>query len=313
VAVAPNKPKSISTEKAQKQHNIKTTTISDLFKYKGLSKYTGLEGKQNIRAETTFVGVEIELEKVDLKHVPASTWNIVEDGSLKDKGKEFVTIPIQFKYLEVELERLFGSLNSCNPSERCSVHVHINARDFTLEELKKFIALYMIFEKSLYNFSGERLNNNFCVPVVFYPEIAKQFVDCLSVGTIIPVWFKYYGFNLSPIFGGESSPIGTIEFRHMKGTTDIEWIINWINLIVSLKISAKSMKLEDIEKYLATMNTTSAYYWLADHVFKQFAPYITKQTTFKEDVEHCITIAKTVFKGNESTNCHEEIELIKLK
>jgi hypothetical protein len=166
-------------------------TVSDLYKYDSLNKYTGMEGNIPVRAGTTFVGVEIELEKVNLNSDVGGTWKMIEDNSLKDDGQEFVTIPIQFKYLEVELHRLFQGIKTCRASKRCSVHVHMNARDFTLEELKTFIALYMIFEKSFYNYSGNRWNNNFCVPLNFYTGAVHEVVSRLEDGVIREGWYKY--------------------------------------------------------------------------------------------------------------------------
>jgi hypothetical protein len=81
----------------------------------------------------------------------------------------------------------------------------------------------------------------------------------------------------------------------MEGTTDIEYIINWINLIVSLKIAAKKMSYKEIENLLGTMNTTSGYYWLADNVFKEYQGFIINQPTFKQDVEMCISKTKSIF------------------
>ena len=302
-AVTPNKT-------PQKEIPMKEIVISKLLKYKSLSKYVGLEGKLQIRAPTTFIGVEIELEKVNLSYLPNGTWTATEDGSLKEEGREFITIPIQFKYLEVEIQRLFKGIKSCNASTRCSVHVHINVRDMNLEELYNFILLYIIFEKSLYNYSGSRIDNNFCVPIFYYPILVKDFLyELKEYKTINKSWYKYFGFNLSPIFGGESQPLGTIEFRHMKGNTDCNWIINWINLIVSLKIQAKSLKHEELETHIRTMNTTSGYYWLAKETFKSFNELITKQPTFKDDIESCITLAKSIVTKPETTQ--EVIRLIK--
>lgn len=289
----PEKPKALSDIK-----------IGDLFTYPTLSKYEGLQGKIPVRAGTTYVGVEIELEKVNFKSAVPNTCNVTEDGSLKDNGAELVTIPIQFKYLEVELQRTLGSLQSSHVSQRCSIHVHLNVRDFSLEELQCFTALYMIFEKSLYNYSGNRWNNIFCVPLAMNTLIVKNFFNKVQQGYIPNEnnsWYKYFGFNLSPIYGGESTRIGTIEFRHMCGTTDIKWIINWINLIVSLKISAKNMKYAEIVQHLETMNTTSGYYWLVKTVFKDFANLISTQPTFKEDVESSISRAKQVFLKEDNT------------
>jgi len=278
----------------QKKKSTEEIIISSLYKYKPLNKYVGLEGKVPVRAGTTFVGVEVELERVVMRSDLSGTWNKTVDNSLKDDGVEFITVPLQFKYLEVELQRLFGGIKSCHSSTRCSIHVHINVRDMSLEELASFISLYLIFEKSLFNFSGNRWNNNFCVPLGFYPTAPSKFISSLLKGEIRENWYKYLGLNVSPIFGGESTKLGTIEFRHMVGTTNIDYILQWINLIVSLKISAKKMPFKEVKEHIDVMNTTSGYFWLAEQVFKEYSPLISRQPSFKEDVEGCISRAKLI-------------------
>lgn len=286
------KPKAPSTK--QKTIVDLSHKLTDMFSYKKLSKYEGLQGKKTMRAPTTYIGVEIELEKCVINYFPESTWKHVEDGSLKVQGAEFVTVPIQSRFLEVELDRLFEGIIA-DTSSRCSVHVHINIRDLSMDELVKFILLYSIFEKSLFNFSGNRWKNNFCVPMYADNHYVLDMINTiLKHGSINPRWFKYAAFNLSPIFGGESSRIGTAEFRHMAGTMDKNKILDWVNLIVSLKIASKAIKYDDLIGHIRTMNTTSGYYWLAEFVFKFCSDLITKQETFKEDIESCISKTKDI-------------------
>src|SRR4030042_4305971 len=181
----------------------KQKKFSHILKYKPLSNYEGLEGRIPCRAKTTYVGIEVELEGVRTKHSTPSSWKTVEDGSLKIDGVEFVTIPIKFCYLEKELERLFGSLHTSTISSRCSIHVHMNARDFTMDELYVFLILYIIFERSLYRLSGDRWNNIFCVPLTTAIEKVASVIKDITNG--IPLhslyWWKYLGVNLSNLSG----------------------------------------------------------------------------------------------------------------
>lgn len=288
----------------------KTLTFSNLHTYPKLSKYVGLCGKLSCRADTTYIGVEVEMENVNLNYPPPPTFNGKVDGSLKNNGIEFITIPIQFKFLEVELARLFKCFVNYTFSSRCSIHIHMNARDFTVEELKTFLLLYMIFERSLYRFSGDRWNNIFCVPLGFFTLPVTEVIIYSSTDQIIQKWYKYFGLNISPLFGGESTKIGTIEFRHMVGTDNIPWIIQWINLIVSLKIGAKKHSYKSMVEKLQMMNTDSSYYELSDIIFREYSELIRMQPTFKQDVERCITIAKSVFSTDKSNKCSIEIPFI---
>lgn len=274
--------------------------LSSYYSYKKLSKYSGLYGKIPVRGPTMYVGVEIELEEVVLKHLPPSSFSAKNDGSLKLHGKEFVTVPIRLCYLEHELNRVFSSL-SRPPliSPRCSTHIHLNVRDMTQDELYRFILLYLIFEKPLFSFSGGRDNNIFCTPLSSHLNMVIDNVRYLLYdgGVKSMDWKKYLALNLCPIWGSEeegSGRLGTVEFRHMGGTTDVEKILNWISLIVSLKISAKKFSNDILLEHIWTMNTTSAYNWLVTEVFKDWSKLLVTSPSFKKDVEDGVLTAKLV-------------------
>jgi hypothetical protein len=273
--------------------------FSEIFTYIPLSKYEGLHGSLVCRAPTTYLGVEIELEQVNWKKsvtvIPKSFYT-TEDNSLKANGKEFITKPLRFCYLEQELRRIFKSITPPLMSSRCSIHVHMNARDFTHMELAKFILLYSIFEKGMFNFANkkfDRWNNIFCTPLYSFPETVINTLMTCRKEAVTFHWHKYFAMNISPIFGGETKHLlGTVEFRHMEATDDIEHIIEWCNLIVSLKLAAKKMDLEHILNYLQQMNQDSSYVRLTELVFGNWSKYFFRQETFKKDIESCITKTK---------------------
>lgn len=274
--------------------------FTSYYTYPKLSKYEGLVGKIECRAPTTFVGIEVELEGIKTKEITTipSSFKMEPDGSLKLNGMEFISVPIRFIYLEEELKRLFGAVKNPTISSRCSIHVHLNARDFSEEELYRFMILYLIFERSLFRFSGSRNENIFCHPVYSYLGKLKDEINKLkTVGNIAYVlWNKYIALNLCPLWGGDggaSRKIGTIEFRHMAGTTDVERIIHWINLIVSLKISAKKFKLPKITELVSNMTEEAHYHWLAEQVFKDWVDLLDTPE-FASDVAEGILAAKLV-------------------
>ena len=73
---------------------------------------------------------------------------------------------------------------------------------------------------------------------------------------------------------------------------NIPRIINWVNLIVSLKLTAKTMPLATLLELVTNMNTDSSYHTLANVVFRDWSHLITNQPTFKGDVESCVTRTK---------------------
>jgi hypothetical protein len=202
----------------------------------------------------------------------------------------------------MEVRRLFSGLKKPSASSRCSVHVHINVREMTLEEFSSFMVLYLIFERSLYRFSGDRWNSNFCVPLYAAPQFPKQVLESINAGQWKnkPLedyvhWYKYLGLNICPIVGKDGSNAqGTVEFRHMKGTTNVNLIINWINLIISLKIASKKYDLTTLKDLLVQMNSDSSYVGLTESVFGVYSHLILEQGTFKNDIEGCISMAKNV-------------------
>lgn len=268
--------------------------FSETFSYKSIPKIESVVGSYPVSNKSIYFGIEIELEEVNFKvdAIP-ETWKVTEDGSLKVNGFEFVSCPLKQQFLETELRRLFQGIDA-KPTSRCSVHVHMNARDFTEEELAKFMLIYLVFEKGLFNYSGERWDNNYCMPLFETTEqTSKALKDCLS--NFIPggYWSKYFALNLCPIWGQDGSQKqGTIEFRHMKGNMDVEYILDWVNLISRIKIATKKMELDELLSHIRTMNTTSGYYWLAKEVFGKWSTLITTQPTFKQDVESCISRVK---------------------
>lgn len=267
-------------------------TVSKLYKYKHLKPYTGLQGSIPIKHKDVFVGVEIELENVT-GYYEIGTRQYTEDHSLKVNGAEFVTIPIKMKYLEVELRRILGGFvgTAPNASSRCSTHVHVNVRDMTAKEILNMVMLYMIFERSLYRMSGDRWHNNFCIPLCMATQTVKGLFEAWDKVHLWG-WYKYMGLNISPIWGGESTMIGTVEFRQLHGTTSTEEIVQWCNMITSLKRAAQTIDQEELLAHIRTMNTTSGYGWLVKEVFGRYSKLLTDQPTFVGDVEKCISVLK---------------------
>lgn len=252
--------------------------FSNRFLYPRLSTYDGLVGKIPVASPSVYLGLEIEAEKVRNKYhqnlIPGS-WQMIQDGSLKDEGSEFVTVPIHFQYIEMELRRLFAAVPTAHFSPRTSIHVHMNSRDFTDNELKKFLILYLIFERNLYKFSGDRWLNNFCMPLHGNPQMVISLLKTLISGGFDSIsWCKYYGLNLLPLVGesGSSERIGTVEFRHMIGNNDVEYIMSWCNLILRLKLAAKQLDEEFIYDALKSNQTADIYF--INRVFLDWSQHI---------------------------------------
>lgn len=284
---------------------MKSKLLSSIFKYKPLQVYQGLNGPTKIVSRKIRFGVEIELENTNVVY-STMAFKTVEDHSLKIEGIELVTIPIELQYIEVELQRIKGllTLNELSFSKRCSVHAHMNVRDLNTEELYKFVLLYIIFEKALFRYSGNRYDNPYCIPlqeVNLFLELEK-----VAKGILTSIhWNKYLALNISPIWGTDGSfqkRYGTVEFRHMEGNMDVSRIMNWLNFMACLKLAAKKFDREDLEAHIRIMNTTSGYGWLAKTVFGYWTDMLVKYPGSESDITDGISYAKSHMQVEKSDN-----------
>ena len=213
---------------------------------------------------STFIGLEIEVEGYDCCTIEVAQdyFNIIEDGSLRNGGKELVfQVPLMGKDLYQALDSLQYILNEdrCIYNDRTSVHIHLDIRDLNMEELFKLLFLYIYMEKAIYLYTNKRgissrEHNNYCVPWWKTEGFKKDLYDLYNLmhkddtygsRIILSRFSKYSGLNINPI-----TSFGSIEFRHHYGTHNKERLIEWINIIMSLKKHA--INNTDIDKLIST-------------------------------------------------------------
>jgi hypothetical protein len=191
----------------------------------------------------TLLGVEVEVE--NYAKAPDSTmelgyWTIKPDNSLRNNGMEFVfTEPLSGADAVRAATWLCSQAKTKDYkiSNLCGIHVHMDVRDMDVEIFRTFIATYCITEPLIYNWVGDgRDTNMFCLPWFMAdgdlqtisgliknpkPQSAKGVLNGLS---------KYSGLNLNSI-----PRFGTVEFRMLQTTFNEQRIIDWMNIILSLK------------------------------------------------------------------------------
>lgn len=191
------------------------------------------------------LGVEIELENF-INGVPiiSPLWNITDDGSLRNQGYEFrFQEPLFGEDVVSALKNIEEKMSSHKPlpecSKRTSVHVHLDVRDLTGQQLINLIVVYFIFEKAIVSYhKNVREDNNFCLPYYkaqhkistissIFNSIKTQNKDSRA---LLGDMDKYSAFNLRAVYEK-----GTVEFRHMPGSYNAEVILEWINIILCLK------------------------------------------------------------------------------
>jgi len=238
------------------------------------------------------LGIEIEVENMK-KSLPIVEfyWNVKDDNSLRNNGLEFTSTPLRAKQVEYALDyynKVATANNKPDYSNRTSVHVHINVRDLTLDQIKNFVLLYALFEKHFFHIAGtKRESSIFCVPLYKTTPVG----NISNLENHLQYWHKYNALNLGTVIGSNGLPMyGTVEFRHLYGTGDKKTIINWINNILALRKEAISWKLNDLLNHVKTLNTTSEYI----HLYQRtFGDMVMLDKMEKYDFESCVSFAKT--------------------
>jgi hypothetical protein len=216
---------------------------------------------------TELIGIEVEVENArNVTQGLNKVWQVVADGSLRNNGLEFITRPIPASAAPVCLEYLLNQYlaKDCCFGPRTSIHIHLNMQDMTRSQVVDFVLLYSIYEKLFYKFTGRgRQKNIYCVPLS----------DCDLLPYLVEYgetrdgsWSKYTGLNTLPI-----REHGTVEFRHMHGTTDVAKLSTWINLICKLKEHIRRTTSKQVRTMISEMNDGFDFGGLLQEIFGDYA------------------------------------------
>lgn len=246
---------------------------------------------------TALLGIEIEVENMKNNVFLDYYWKAKADHSLRNNGLEFTSIPLRGNQVEHALRYLNERMcqdNKPDFSARTSVHVHLNVRDMSWKQIKSLVLLYSLFEKHFFNIAGTRRENSiFCVPLNRSTQLKA--LPTLENGGY--KWHKYNALNLGTILGDDDVPTyGTIEFRHLYGTNNVELLMNWVNNILLLRKASYLYKYDDLVDVIKNMNTSSEYTQVYLDVFKEYAD-LTAMT--KYDFESSVSHIKLAYWANE--------------
>ncbi len=202
---------------------------------KTLLDYVGGFGRR--ATDGAEVGIEIEVEGTNLPRRGLKGWAIHEDGSLRGESAEYVFAgPATRDDIDVRLAAFAKAIEGVqiNQSYRTSFHVHVNQQDVKLKDIYTQILLYTIWEDVLGEQCGqERVGNLFALrakDAEFYLErllFAAQQDHLMHLNTPD---LRYTAVNPMALFNH-----GTLEYRSMRGTTDIKLIRQWVDLLLALK------------------------------------------------------------------------------
>jgi len=179
------------------------------------------------------VGIEIEMEGVDLVSVNDGVWRTENDGSLRGESYEYVLdAPIERSNVGKALSSLQTKLarSRLRPSNRCGVHVHINVQSLTSSQLISFIVLYLCMENVLTKWCGEdRVGNLFCLRAVDAEYILDAIIEFMANGdiSIFQNDVRYGAMNLSSL-----NKYGSLEFRAMRTPADFGLVDTWVDMLL---------------------------------------------------------------------------------
>lgn len=200
-------------------------------------------------------GIEIEVEGAGLKEMQTATWVTERDGSLRgnypDQAAEFVfKKPLAFNESIKAINSLFRSQRTAGArfdfSFRTSIHVHMNMLNYTLPQIYNTIYTYFLVEDVLVEYCGaSRKANRFCLTA----NAAEGILDIVKhifvqgergideIKRLNGDAVRYAALNLHGL-----RKYGSLEFRAMRGTDDIETIVNWLTALHNLKEFATKYK-----------------------------------------------------------------------
>lgn len=184
------------------------------------------------------VGVEIEVEGSRLPG-PEQYWRSEHDGSLRGESVEFVlekplSMPDVRKSLSY-LDSLYINRGTVvSESVRAGVHVHINVQELSIVELFSFMVVYIILEDLLIKYCGEyREGNLFCLrtkDAEFLLWELEQVANNKEYVRFSSDILRYSSMNVCSLWS-----YGSLEFRAMRGTRDLNTIGDWADILLNLR------------------------------------------------------------------------------
>lgn len=302
-----------SKEEVKKKPITEYSTVEEVFKVKKPNRLTPEKAEEFIKFNNLYmpyayrfadpkalIGIEVEVENVlhiD-PNIPLGFWEIAEDGSLRNNGREFKTVALPMRYAQHALTQLSNGLNaSVDFSVRTSVHVHQDVRGMTLNQLICLLLTYTTVESLLFKFAGNnRRNSIYCVPLRetdLMDRWSSHQVMVKQLRQINANWHKYSALNLLPI-----ATFGTVEYRHMPGTLDIKRLLIWLDLIAHLKIFAYKLDYDELTNMVCDLNTNSEYLHFVEKVFGNLTEHLDTKT-LQQDMEKNVYLVKNACIAND--------------
>lgn len=191
-------------------------------------------------------GVEIEAEGIRLPRELPPPWRVENDGSLQAgfEAHEYVMHrPASLEGVHEALTTLKQAYkenkSDVRETQTSGVHVHVNVQDYTPKQLFTFITTYFVLEELLLTYCGEdRQGNHFCLRLKDAENIVDEFVMSAKKHQLANLKgdnIRYCSLNPCSLF-----KYGSLEFRAMRGTGDLNAIETWVKILDQVRLAAKN-------------------------------------------------------------------------
>lgn len=199
--------------------------------------------------------------------VPLKYWTAVTDGSLRHFGIEYIfKNPLDHKKTHEALDE-FGALTIpfLQDQPSCSVHVHMNFGNETPLVLANFITTWILIENLLLEFSGPvRRSSVFSAPVRIAEgqlETVTKLFRLLEQGSATGMILQQNHVKYASLNLGNLWKLQSLEARCFRGTTDVEAIKQWIDILNRLVDFSKTPGLTPRHVLKAYINSPSEFLW----------------------------------------------------
>jgi len=213
-----------------------------------MKKVFELLNKKQVKGD---VGIEIECEGEGMDAVDTALWKSEDDGSLRGvypetRAEYILKKPIAVGDVRFAVGELQAILEEATFkfSFRTSVHVHLNVQQLTYVQLLNLVYTYLLLEEPMMTFAGkERKGNHFCLRL----NDAEGMLDLLNEmfrhgentirDNMQKDMYRYSALNLEAL-----GKYGSVEFRGMRGTMDVDVLETWCKAIVALRTYAEELE-----------------------------------------------------------------------
>lgn len=227
------------------------------------------------------IGIEVEMEGIGVRFDPPAGWSLHNDGSLRgEESAEYIfSKPLDRASAEAKLDTLYATFSKrskINPSDRCGVHIHLNMQKEEIEDIWKFIILYLIFEEPIVAWCGEnRSGNMFCLRACDAEWLMMSLIKDRGNGNFNATGGSRDEFKYASINVGALLKYGSLEFRAMYTPKGPKPIKDWLRILLGLKeVSAKVKNpIEFIERCSADGADVWAKNLLDDFTYAAISKY----------------------------------------